>query len=340
MKTEALRVAVEKVKPGVASREIVEGSDQIAFTDGRVFSFNDELALSSPVEGLPKDFKGAVSGQHLADFLSKSKEDTLEIEVDGGEVVFVGKKAEAALKLVEEIKIPIDNIRMPKKVEALPKDFAEAIKTCSYSVSGDMTRPAFTGIHLRPHLAESFDNYRLTQFTYGKKVGFPDSGLLIPGSAAVQLPGYGVKEYGHDDSWVHFRGEDGTTFSCRRIHETFPDLDRLVKGLGKGASIPIPEELGEALSRAGVFAESDFAHDTLVTIKIKDGVMILRGEGDYGWYKERIPCPAKGEPITFSINPHFLSEVQGVNKNMMVTDKAVIIRGSSFLHVIALQVAE
>ena len=36
---------LKKVQPGLASQEIIEQSGAFVFTDGRVFTYNDEIAV-------------------------------------------------------------------------------------------------------------------------------------------------------------------------------------------------------------------------------------------------------------------------------------------------------
>ena len=64
-----LQEALEKVKPGLASRELIEQSTSFAFMGDRVVTYNDEISISHPVKNL--DVTGAVKAQTLYAFLNK-----------------------------------------------------------------------------------------------------------------------------------------------------------------------------------------------------------------------------------------------------------------------------
>ena len=76
-KTE-LQLALEKVKPGLASKEVIEQSTSFAFMGNRVVTYNDEISISHPVKGL--EVMGAVKAQALYSFLSKVKRDEIDVE--------------------------------------------------------------------------------------------------------------------------------------------------------------------------------------------------------------------------------------------------------------------
>ena len=68
-----LQTALEKVKPGLASRELIEQSTSFAFMGDRVVTYNDEISISHPVAGV--DINGAVKAQALYDFVSEVKKE-------------------------------------------------------------------------------------------------------------------------------------------------------------------------------------------------------------------------------------------------------------------------
>ena len=58
-----LQKALEIVKPGLANKEMIEHSTSFAFIGGRVVTYNDEISLSHPVEGL--EIEGAIHAEEL-----------------------------------------------------------------------------------------------------------------------------------------------------------------------------------------------------------------------------------------------------------------------------------
>ena len=53
-----LQKALEIVKPGLSNKEIIEQTTSFAFIDGKVVTYNDEISICHPVEGLT--LEGAV----------------------------------------------------------------------------------------------------------------------------------------------------------------------------------------------------------------------------------------------------------------------------------------
>ena len=58
------------LRPGLASKEIIEQSTSFIFSDGRVVTYNDEVAVQHPVD---LDIIGAVQGKELFALLNKLK---------------------------------------------------------------------------------------------------------------------------------------------------------------------------------------------------------------------------------------------------------------------------
>jgi len=72
---EQLKKALETVKPGLAGKEIIEQSTSFAFMGDRVVTYNDEISISHPVEGL--NLTGAIRAEELYQLLSKLKREEI-----------------------------------------------------------------------------------------------------------------------------------------------------------------------------------------------------------------------------------------------------------------------
>ncbi|NMA23687.1 MAG: hypothetical protein GX938_09320, partial [Spirochaetales bacterium] len=95
-KTE-LQKALEKVKPGLSNKELVEQSTSFAFMGGRIVTYNDEISISHPVKDL--NVTGAVKAQSLYAFLSKIKRDEIILEWEENQVVIKAGRSKAGLVL-------------------------------------------------------------------------------------------------------------------------------------------------------------------------------------------------------------------------------------------------
>ena len=73
-KNEFLKV-LELIKPGLSVNPILEQSEMVMFEPDRVFSYNDEIAISCPFE---TGLSGAIRSTELLKLLKKLKGDELE----------------------------------------------------------------------------------------------------------------------------------------------------------------------------------------------------------------------------------------------------------------------
>ena len=65
--------ALEKVKPGLANKELIEQSTSFAFIGDRVVTYNDEISVSHTVKGL-ENMRGAIKAKTLYEFLARVKD--------------------------------------------------------------------------------------------------------------------------------------------------------------------------------------------------------------------------------------------------------------------------
>jgi len=318
------------VKPGLAARELIEQSTSFVFMNGHVFTYNDEVAMSHPVD---LDLEGAIPASEFLALLNKLKDDTVELKIDGSELRVNGKKAKAGIKMIAEIALPLSEIQEPEEWEELPKDFVEAVRFCMFSCSKDLTKPALTCIHVTEDRVESCDNFRIT-IRYMDGADFRES-FLLPAPAAKDLINYKVTGYAAVGGWLHFRTEAGTMFSCRTYNDlAYPALDRFLEV--EGGKIKFPDDTKEALGMAGIFSNSVGKGDERVKIVLEDGLMTVKGEGDAGWFEESSRVRYKGDETHFEITPMFLEAVLDLNDEAVVGSDRLKFEGKSFVHVVSL----
>lgn len=331
MQKEKLLKALEIVKPGLASKEMIEQSTSFAFMDGRVVTYNDEVSISHPVEGL--DIEGAIKAEELYGLLSKLKEDDLELKHTKKEIVITSGKTTAGITLQLEIRLPLEEIEEQGKWKVLPEGFIDKLQFCLFSCSRDMSRPVLTCIHvMQDGNIESCDNLRLTHYHQEHEMPVPT--FLIPQSSAQLLVKYGVDKISEGKGWIHFKTDGGTVFSCRVFQDEFPDTSKILEV--EGGEITLPRDMGEIVDRAAVFSKRDYALDEEVEISIEDGQMTVSARSDTGWIRENTKVRHKGERINFSINPRFLKEILPIIRRGILGKNKIKFVGNGWQHVIAL----
>lgn len=330
IKKEELRKALEIVKPGLANKEIIEQSTSFAFMDGRVVTYNDEISISHPVEGL--EIMGAIPAQELYQLLGKTKKEDLEVQITDSEIRISSGREKAGFTLTQEIRLPLESMKIPDKWKKIPANLLEAIKFCAFCCSRDMSRPVLTCVHVRKDGAiEASDGFRLTQYQMEK---LPIKTFLLPATSSQHLQSLDVNEIAEGDGWVHFRTASGTIFSCRILADNYPDTSMLLEVTGQ--KIKLPKNLGDILDRASIFAKGEFFLDTKAEITLGKNRMSVRTAGTTSWFEAETNVRYDGDSLSFTINPQFLKEVCEKELSCIVGENRILFEGENWKHVIAL----
>ena len=328
---EELLQQLQAVQPGLANKEVIEQTQSFIFKEGRVYTYNDIIAISSPSI---LDLDGAVKASELFQLLSKSKAKELEIETTGTELRLKTKRSKAGIRL-EEVVLDVDGIAKPGKWSPLPKGFCDAVRFCLFTVSKDMTKAILTCIHVKGEWVESCDNYRFTRKPMKSAI---KKSLLIPGDAARQIVSYSPTHYSVADGWLHFKNEDDVLFSCRTYEGKYPDLEELVDFEGK--EVEMPDDLSDMLERAGIFSHTEFQQDEQVDLSLKENVLMVHGKGPGGWLKERVKVAYERDPVRVSVSPQFLKEMLSLTETMIIGKTMLKMETDDFVHAVRLFAGE
>lgn len=335
-KTKMLDV-LNRVRSGVSNNPELIQSDMFVFQNGRVMSFNDEIAV---IADLDVEIEGAVDAKTIFAFLSKLPDEEVDVSMVDGELSFESKNIHAGVRVEKEIKLPIDEIPTPKKWETLPDGFAKAVRFCLFSVSRDTSFPELMCVHCKDSFVESCDNYRATRYTLseGKKTAFA-SEMLIPQGAAKSVVEIQPTHYAVTDGWIHFKNESGTRLSVRTYAGDYQKLDKLFSV--KGESIKFPDGLETTLNRAQDFSREEDVMGALVDVTVQKNKMVVDSENDVGWFSERIAgVKYSGPKVQFTISAPFLAELLALLDEATVGGESLVLRGEHFAHVCRLVVGK
>lgn len=337
VKKQEMLTALEKVRPGLATNEHIEQSTSFAFMKDKVVTFNDEISISYPIKC---GVNGAVKAEELYALLSKiepKKDELLEIEQEEHEVQIRGKRTTAGIRLQSEIRLPLNEVDyITEKWEKAPLDLSDALKLAMFSASKDMTRPILTCLSITKNAVYSSDGYRATKVLLGTHAR---KEFLIPATIAMELIKHPFTKYQIQENWGHFLCKDNTLFSFRTISGEFPSksIDDTLNFTGQ--TIQFPSKMSEALHRAEIFSKKKERLDETVKIIIKGKRIEIRGEGEYGWLKEKMSLTKPiSENVEFQINPSFLCDVLQRTNTCLIGKARVKFTSDVFFHVTALTV--
>ena len=330
-----LQEALSKVKSGLATREMIEQSTSFAFMGDRVVTYNDEISISHPVEGL--NITGAVKAKALYEFLNRVKRKEIDIECDEDQVKIVAGKSKAGLVFEREIKLPVEAVGKIGKWKGLPTDFITALKFCYPCCSKDMSRPVLTCVHVNGTAVEASDGYQIASYRVNDEVG--KFQFLIPASAVRELVKYDIKSVAKGEGWVHFKTADDTIFSSRVFDGKFPDITPHLTV--KGAEVEFPKQIVPILERARVFANGGMAQDMpMALVEIEEGKVKVSSKDESGWFEEESNIKYEGDPIKFSANVEFLINVLNRVQACVVSKSVIRFTGEAWTHVVAMRVED
>lgn len=314
-----LQEALTIVKPGLASKEMIEQSTSFAFLGDRVVTYNDSISISQTVEGV--NLKGAIEASELYNLLSKITKDEISFEEKGeGSLVLKAGRSKAGFTLHKEIKLPLDEISLDSEWFKLPKEFCTAVRKVMSSASNDMSRPVLTAVHVsKKGWIEASDSLRASRFKLAKKLKCPS--FLLPTSAAIPLLKINPTEMCISNGWIHFKNDTGTIFSARSLEGDFPDIDHLFKMKSEKAFL-FPKGLDDIVNRAEPFYKRPHILQEKVTVLIEKNSIQVKAvtETSNSWFKEEMKCE-KIDDMSFSMPPSLLLDILNAEAAVQVNDR-------------------
>jgi len=329
-----LQKALEKVKPGLSSKELIQQSTSFAFLGGRVVTYNDEISVSHPIKDL--NIEGAVKAEVLYEYLNKIKQDEIDIECEDTQVRIVAGRSTAGLVFEHEVSLPIDEIDEVTEWKKIPQQLVKALSYCYPYCLQDMSRPILSCVHVVGNVVEATDNFQVIRWYLDDSTSLDE--FLLPARAAKELVKYDVKEISIGDSWIHFRTEDDTVFSSRTLEGKYPDISRVLEV--EGQPLSLSSAFLQALERARVLARNNLGIAPsdlhMAEVEIEEGKIEVRAEGDHGWFKENIRTKYKGRSVHFIVAVELLLNLISSDSSCVVSKDRIKFTGEQWEHVIAL----
>lgn len=329
---EDVLAALESVVPGLDKKANLPQSDCFVFQNGRVTTYNEEIAAST---ACTVSLVGAVKAEPLAQLLRKLTDDQVRIEEKDGQChVSTQTKKRSGIHMEADVELPIDSIEHPADDawKPLPEDFGDAVGIVQNCAGKDESHFVLTCIHLSPTHMEACDNLQVTR--YPINIGLTES-KLVRRDSLKHVGQLGVTEIAETENWLHFRNSTGLVISCRQYAEDFPSMDEILAA--EGTKTVLPGGIAEACDKAGVFTSGA---DSQVQVTLRENKLRLRGEGDAGWYEEQAAVKYTGPELVFVIDPKLLVELVKRTTECQISEGRLAIDGGSFKYVACLGTAE
>jgi len=319
---------LESVRPGLSPKEIVEQSSCFVFRDRVVYAFNDEVACAVPCN---LEVEGAVRAAPLLDLLEKLSEDEIRVDRQKNELIVRGKNQSAGIIMEEEVVLPIDSIDVPKKWRSLPKEFCHAVSIVESCASKDTQQYIATCIHLAPTWVEATDDFQMARYPLKK---WRKDSVVVRANSLASVIDSEVVEWGETDAWIHFRNVVGLVVSCRLSRVEFPNMGRHLEVSGQ--RITLPGGLGDVISKAEVFSETNIEKNS-IKVRLKSGRLQIKGEGVSGWYKGSRAVNYDGPAMSFVISPKMLIDIAAHHNDCVVGDGKLKVDTGNYQYVACIE---
>jgi DNA polymerase III sliding clamp (beta) subunit (PCNA family) len=332
---ETLLNQLESIRPGLSAREVIQQSSCFVFQDGKVMTYNDEVAC---IQKTDLKITGAVQADPLVAVLAKLPSEFVEIDVTDSELVIrSGKSRSSGIRMESEILLPVDAVEAPEKWAKLPVDFTDAVYIVSQCVGKDESEFVLTCVHLTPTFIEACDNFQLSRYPLDFKL---KQACLVKADSIGHIVDFDMTEYSETQTWLHFRNPTGLILSCRKTIDEYPSLDKLLDVSGSPATLP--KGLAEATANANIFTAENADNDSvLIQLSSKNGGMLrVEGDGASGWYKEVKRLKYDGESLKFRIAPKLLIELTKRHNQCEITPDRLMVDGGKFRYVTCLGTAD
>ncbi len=328
---------LDKVRPGLASKEIIENTNCFAFTGKRVCTYNDDIAVSHPLE---TDFKAIVEAKTFYSYLNKLKGEKVDISLVESGLEIKEKKTKAIYPVRENNDLDIYKmvIAKAKDHQKLSDKFVEGLKLCIPAVSKDASKPTLTTIHVFKTRMQATDSFRISFYKTTNPIEF-----LLPSNAAEALIQYKPVSVSLLPGWVSFIDDNGSEFCSRVLEGEVPDLTKFFK-IPKKAEVSFTSSLIEALEKAILFVSDSTSLQKRVELLFTEKSIKLKAESEVlkgAKFMEIVPCKtglSGEEQFTIRANPEHLINIINKTKVGYVSEdgNCLVFKDTGFLHVMAI----
>ena len=326
---------LDMVSPGLSKRDIIEQSASFAFDQGKVLTYNDEIACSYPID---LQFTGAVRSAGLLHILRKLKDDELTLLAEDNNIVVLNKTTKTSIPTEKDILLPISCVDTPTKWKTLPEDFLDAIKMAKHCASNDQSLFVLTCLLFTPTHIDACDSRQVCRYTLELPI---KKSFLLRRDSISHITNMSVTKICPTENWVHFQNEMGLVISCRRyfnVEDFFP-IDPILKD--KGVPLVLPKSLLERVDVGRFFAQTDIeASEAVLNIVLSEGRLLIKAIGAEGSHLSKTRIAYKGPARSFTIEAGLLSEFATSFTQCSINETKLMVKDGAFQYATSLGVSK
>lgn len=336
-----------KVKPALATNDLIPALTHLWFSGDEVLAYNDAVGISTPCDAA---ITGMVPGSTLLAMLQMSKAKEVEFTAANGEVHVKAASAKIKLPLLPVDK-PLFEMPMIKGGEVLPADsadFVTAIEQCLRSVTNDPSVPDQTGVTVIPG-KKSLTLFSTNGATISSatvqvtgEVGLTRR-VVLSGQFCEQLVrlarGDKKAKLVINEDQALLKTGDGTRLFGKLVEVDKPlDFAGQVEGMVpknyKDQAVPIPTMMARILDRALVVSDPT-GEGAYTQITVKAGRAAFLTKSGRGEIRDGVTLGDNQPDISISADPRWLKVGCVDFTKMLITADCVIMCGDRTLYLVA-----
>lgn len=298
-----LKEVLARLSTVLTNKGIVEAADKFVFNEETIHVFDGETFIRANFES---GLKGAVEGQSILKYIDKLGTAKIELTQAEGSITVKKGRSIATFVIEDEENLPIDISEI--KWRKAPSNFIQAITSCAYICSQDLSDMRLCVIHVKGEFAESTDEERINRFKLDHSVR---AELLIPFDIVPYLSKAKVTRYAQTEDWMLFENQAGDLVCHRNITlgEDYQNLEQIVQECDGGNVVELPDKMYDAIEKAAIFqSDLKIKSDRKVTVRCKAGKIRIESHGTHGNFFEVLPTEIS-ESFSFVTNPDFLLQI-------------------------------
>jgi|TARA_R110000803_G_scaffold210841_2_gene284360 DNA polymerase III sliding clamp (beta) subunit (PCNA family) len=319
--TSVLKAALDIVRPGLSSVNVIPIFSHFCFDGHTVTAYNDVIGIQTKYAG---DIKGALHGPTLLGILNNTKAKEIEVaNEDGGAKLKLGRaKATLAMLPTEDFVFELPGLDVEKDHSFFANDkIISAIKDCLVAMGTDYSRPTMMGITMRVKekrgVLYATTGHSLARASLPKSATkhMDDCDVILPADFCTNLVKLAAAEKGKDITILfndfEVMATTGRTSLFSRLISTETPLD--FEGVFRSSTkefttdhIPIPKNLIPALKRSLIIVGDA---STNIQAKIEKGKAILQTTGVDNRLRDVIAIDKKHPDVTANIAADVLLKI-------------------------------
>lgn len=327
MKTKQIKEIIGKLKPAFKSNDMTGFGKYLYIYNKKAIAYNGNLAI---MLDLDLDLEVALPIDEFEKFVNRVKKDEFTIEVDDAIEMKAGR-IKATFARNEDMLAKIKKVHFdePKEYKTLPEDFLKGLGLVQFSISKDMSRPAYTYMYIHDNKMASTDNFRVSEYTMKSEM----DEVKIPRDTVQYLSKYDLVEYSLNESLIYFKTKDNILIMSEIGNLEFADYQRLFKM--EGDLFEFPKETKDLVETVEITVDGISDLDKSIDVDIVDGKIIYSSRNEVGEIEGDREIDSDLE-FSFKVSPIFLKQILEITDTAIIGEGRMLFETDNFKQLIAL----